>query len=971
MKTFILFLALVIFTPSMFSQNQQQPTETQSWTILAAYTIPGKASGLAWDGEYVYSGLYSSPGDDNLIYKIDPQDGSYTLQCSGPMESAYGLTYNSSSGNFWTTDHPSANQPGIAIEFEPNGDYVSEFDLPATYFSGIAYDNGNYWATCYYNPDGEVYKLSSTGSVLGQFAAPGEQPWDICTQGNYLWIADYNDNKLYKVDHSGTLIESHDCENIKPSGIVFDGTYLWYVDGGLQVDSKLYKIDLNGSGNPDVNVPQPNHDYGVVTLNTTATWGCLVINNGGAALQVTYGEISGEGSQFIDWSEGTSFTIDANSSSTIYLNYTPTSVGLLDAVAVLETNDPVTPEVELTMTGIAVNPGPYIYLPYDSIDYGDVRAGAYTRWQLEVHNKGDEALTITDASVDDTLHYFMDERDTLPITLEPLESTKIGVWFNPDSGDDFPASISISSTDQTQNPLIVYATGSGLVQDWPIGEELWKYTIQSPIDASPKAMSGIQDITGDGVEDLIVCSEDNYVRCFNGNSHGTADVIWETQIYSGAVYQQNCLTTIPDIDEDGYEDLVVGTAWGDRSIVALSGYSGAQIWKHHTNEYGDGGWVYQVDATHDYNEDGFPDVLAATGDDSGDTGPKRVYCLDGKTGLSIWETPFNGPVFSVIGIEDFTGDGLPDAIAGASNESETEGSFYGIDGSDGNNKWNFVTQGSTVWALAQVDDVDNSGTADIIAGVNNGQYYIVDPKSLLRLVSSGIGSSTIVRFVVLDDINRDGYRDVLVASGSSRAIVVDGAAPGYLVDTPVADKSWVVDRIGDVSGDGINDIVLGTLYTNNYAYFVDTYTTEVMFDENYGQAVDAIKSINDITGDYSMEMVVGGRNGTIICYSGGLDATVGVEENTDQITGENSHQAYPNPFSISTTIAVKLAKEQQLTITIFDQNGKKIETLSDSKVQAGNHEFIWEPADFLNNGIYFYNISTSKTVETGKLVLLR
>jgi len=970
MKTFLLFLALISLIPVSFSQQQKNPDEVQDWTVLSVFTIPGKASGLAWDGQYIYSGLYSAPGDDNLIYKIDPQDGSYTLQCDGPMEKAYGLTYNTSSGNFWTTDHPSANQPGVAIEFEPDGDYVSDFDLPETYFSGIAYDNGNYWTTCYYDPDGEVYKLSSTGSILEQFAAPGAQPWDICKQGNYLWIADYNDNKLYKIDQSGTLLESHDSENAKPAGVVFDGTYLWYVDGGLQVDSKLYKIDLSGSGNPDVNVPQPNHDYGVVTIENTETWGCFIQNNGNAALQITYGNISGEGSEFISWPEGSTFTIDANSSETIWLNYTPESTGTLDAVAVLETNDPVTTEVELTMTGIAVNPGPYIYLPYDSIDFGEVRSGAYTRWQLEIHNKGDEKLTITGVSVSDTNHYSVDDRISFPIELEALESAKVGIWFTPDSDGEFPAYIDISSNDQTQDPLTIYSTGTGLVKDWPMGEEFWKFTIQAPIDGSPKAISGIQDVTGDGVEDVIICSEDYYVRCFNGNSHGFADVIWATQIYSGSVYQQNCLTRIEDLDNDGYEDIVVGTAWGDRSIVALSGYNGEEIWKHQTNEYGDGGWVYQVDATHDYNSDGMTDVLAATGDDSGDTGPKRVYCLNGRDGESIWEAPLNGPVFSVIGTEDFTGDGMPDAVAGASNEGETESYFYGINGSNGDVEWTKNTTGMTVWALAQIDDVDNSGTKDIIAGASNGQYYLVDPGSTTTIASNTIGSATIVRFVVLEDINEDGFRDVLVANGSSRAIVLNGAEGGYLINETIADKPWVVDKIDDVSGDGINDIVTGTLYTNNHAYFIDSYSSDLMADINYGQPIDAIKSIMDINGDGSMEMVVGGRLGTVICYSGGLAATVGTPEFIE--TGEDLvHNGYPNPFSQSATIAFEVESDQAITVTIFDQQGRKIETLLNSKVRAGTHKIKWEPEKSLPNGIYFYNISGNQNVAIGKLVLLR
>ncbi len=57
------------------------------------------------------------------------------------------------------------------------------------------------------------------------------------------------------------------------------------------------------------------------------------------------------------------------------------------------------------------------------------------------------------------------------------------------------------------------------------------------------------------------------------------------------------------------------------------------------------------------------DVLAAAGNDNENTGPKRVYCLDGKNGDSVWTCALDGPVFSVIGIEDFTGDGKPDVLA--------------------------------------------------------------------------------------------------------------------------------------------------------------------------------------------------------------------------------------------------------------------------------------------------------------------
>jgi len=968
MKKIIILLALIQYVFLLPAQHENR--DTQTWTIVATYTIPGKASGLAWDGTYLYSGLYSAPGDDNKIYKIDPSDGSYTLQCSGPFDKAYGLTYDDGSGNLWTTDHPGAYDPGKAIEFDMNGNWVSEFDLPATYFSGIAYDNGDFWATCYYNPDGEVYKLDASGNVLDQFTAPGQQPWDICLEGSYLWIADYNDDMLYKIDQNGTLLESHASENIKPAGIVYDGTYLWYVDGGLNVDSKLYKIDLTGSGNPDINIPVTEHDYGIVVVDSSSTWSCLIQNNGGAALQVTYGNISGSQSEYIGWPQGTSFTVEANSTYTMYISYTPGATGVLDAVGTLETNDPVTPSIDLTMTGTAVNPGPYLYLPQDSMDYGTVRTGATTRWEMEITNMGSENLTISDMSFDDS-HFYAEPRDTIPMTLAPLETRIIGVWFQPGSEETYTGTLSITSNDTTQNPRDVLLTGEGLDKDWPMGDEFWSFTITGLYDSSPKAIIRIDDVTGDGKDDVIIASEDEYIRCFNGNSHVTGDVIWETYIYSGAVYSQNSLTTIEDINADGYKDVVVGTAWGDRSILVLSGYSGELLWKHQTDEYGDGGWVYQVDTRYDYNDDGIPDVLAATGNDSNGTGPIRVYCLEGRTGNSIWERPLGGPVFSVIGIEDFTGDGKPDVLAGASNSDETEGYVYGIDGSDGTKKWQFVNQGTSVWALAQLDDVNNSGVKDFMLGDFFGHYYIVDPASLLIIFNGGIGNYYILRFEVMDDVNMDGYKDVLVAHSGAKAIILNGAEGGMLVNTSLKDKSWCVARTGDLSGDGINDFLVGTLFTNNYAYMINGTHGNIMFETNYGEAVDAIGAIGDINNDGSMEMVVGGRNGKVVCYSGGEDAAVGVINTTLPETGVLSHGVYPNPFNHETTIYVELEKQEHLTISITDQNGKLLKKLTDQDFPEGRHEFRFDASGMnLKNGIYFYNIITTKTKVSGKLVVV-
>ena len=136
-------------------------------------------------------------------------------------------------------------------------------------------------------------------------------------------------------------------------------------------------------------------------------------------------------------------------------------------------------------------------------------------------------------------------------------------------------------------------------------------------------MAPISDVSGDGRSDVVVCSEDYFVRCFNGNAHGTGDVLWEHEIYSGPVYSDKGLDVVQDIDGDGFDDFVIGTTGGARLIRMLSGKTGNTIWTYHTNQVGDGGWVYQVDGSQDFTGDGVADVLACAGDDGTDTGPRK------------------------------------------------------------------------------------------------------------------------------------------------------------------------------------------------------------------------------------------------------------------------------------------------------------------------------------------------------------
>ncbi len=836
------------------------------WTIVQTFSIPEGASGLAYDGTYLYCGIYGANGDE--VYQIDPSDGSYQLLFTNPnIGDSFGMTYDGT--NLWITDHvTSPSIPATAIELDINsGAILSQFDLPAHYMSGIAYDNGDFWVTAYYDPDGQIYKVDNTGAIIQQFAAPDNQPWDLCLENDNLWMADYWGDALYKIDPvTGTLLETHPSEGTDPAGIVWDGQYLWYCDNGAGGVDYLYKVDIGGGGAPQINI----------------------------------------------------------------------------------------------------NP--------TTIDYGSVRVDAVTGRYVEISNQGDENLEISEFEFE-IAQYYIDNTVELPIIISSTESYNLRIWFHPDDAISYNGACTIHSNDPVTPMVCITLDGVGDDSSYPIGQQLWQYQINTDYDNSPKAITPISDVTGDNIDDVIVCSEDNFIRCFNGNSSGIADIIWENEL--GSVYSQSGLTIIDDINDDDYNDVIVGTAWGDRSIYALSGLTGEIIWTHDTHEYGDGGWVYQIYVKYDYNDDEIPDVLAATGNDGNYTGPQRIYCLDGLTGNSIWEFYAPGPKFSVLGIEDANYDGQPDVIGGASNLYESQGIVYGIDGETGNEIWSYDVSGSSVWALEQTSHCNWNGVKEIIAGDFSGNYYCIEPADGSEIWNGNIGTAIILRFIKLDDINEDSFPDFCIAhSGFHNALVIDGFTGDQIWSQPVADQPWNAARIPDISGDGINDLLVGTLFNNNYGYFLNGVDGSEIGSVSIGTPVDAIASIPDITNDDSWEMVCGGRNGTVICISGGEvvshspNISIPDPTNIAELVGN-----FPNPFNPETSISFNLKKDSKVTLKIFNIKGQLIRTLINAQLSASPYSVVWngknDNGNHVSSGVYLYRLQADTQLSVKKCILLK
>ncbi len=853
------------------------------WTIVASYSLPEGASGLAWDGANLYCGIYGANGGQ--IYIIDPETGLYDLLFDGDHEDAFGLTYDGA--NLWTTDHSGGSAtPASAMKLDWNGNVIEAFDLPDHYMSGIAYDGGDFWVSRYYPDPGHLYKVDDAGGVIDGFDGPDNQPWDLAIGSDSLWVADYWGDTLYQLDSTtGNLIDSHASQGVDPAGIVWDGQYIWYCDNGdTFTEDVLYKVDVQGSGSPEIVIADTAHDFGVVALGDEVTWEVDIANTGTGALVIADVVFAPEAA--LSCAANFPVVVPAGGSTQLGISFAPMNFGVLDATATIISNDPVHPSEEVVITGHGVYADPTLDVAAANHDFGQVRSGAHTRWFIDVSNQGLQPLVIENVTSNNELFY-VDPALELPIVIGTLASAQIGLWFAPAEPCFCAGQIDIASNDPDQSLTQILVVGSGLDIEYPIGTELWSSQFTDNWDNSFKAMASIPDVSGDGWSDVIGCSEDNFIRCFNGNADQTGDVLWSHEIYSGNVYSGRGLDNTDDVDGDGYADVVVGATGGARLIRMLSGKTGEALWTYHTDVVGDGGWVYQVDATRDFTGDGTVDVLAVAGDDGSGTGPKRAYLLNGLSGGLIWQRPLGGPGFAIMALDDCTGDGVPDAVVGASNESESAGRAVGLDGATGSELWSFPTSGASIWAVAPIGDVSGDGINDVmVGGFLSGQYYGLDATDGSQLYA-GTGLGTLTGFQRLDDVDGDGHPDIVPEHFGNMMVVISGRTGEHVWSMPVADNPSVSARIADVSGDGVNDLVVGTLYSDNYTYFMDGVDGAILHTANFGTPVDSIMSMPDVVGDGSWELVAGGRDGTITCLSGGIDAVVydPADVNEDGVVG--------------------------------------------------------------------------------------
>lgn len=84
----------------------------------------------------------------------------------------------------------------------------------------------------------------------------------------------------------------------------------------------------------------------------------------------------------------------------------------------------------------------------------------------------------------------------------------------------------------------------------------------------------------------------------------------------------------------------------------------------------------------------------------------------------------------------------------------------------------------------------------------------------------------------------------------------------------------------------------------------------------------------------------------------------------------NLAQNYPNPFNPNTIITYQLGSPQNVSLTVYDQLGRRVALLQNGRKNSGTHQVTFDATN-LSSGVYFYRLQTEFSVLTKKMLLVK
>jgi hypothetical protein len=405
---------------------------------------------------------------------------------------------------------------------------------------------------------------------------------------------------------------------------------------------------------------------------------------------------------------------------------------------------------------------------------------------------------------------------------------------------------------RTAAPFDIADIGQAFVLDWTQdgdndGEQLGY------------AVGAAGDVDGNGYSDIIVgAPTDVYTSdrlgmayVFHGGAGGLSDsfdpdwTAWGTKgsLFGGAV------GTAGDVNNDGYDDVIIGAQAYKNPIVGTGAYGGAFVF------YGSYSGLSETPGC-----DGYDDVIiGASGYSNGEDLEGMIYVFFGASGGLTTTRVFTADSnqanalfgFSVGTAGDVNGDGYDDVLVGApgyniSGTLNAGATFIFFGAADGISTTHAAIYGDQSdarygHAVSTAGDVNNDDYSDIVVGapfydrdsvVSAGAafVYLGSPTGVItppnrQFYGNGIGAQLGAAVGAVGDANNDGYADVIIGAphaaygqdDEGAAFIYLGSPSGISINLiwrgegnkNEATFGFAVGSAGNVDGDSFVDIIIG------------------------------------------------------------------------------------------------------------------------------------------------------------------
>jgi hypothetical protein len=229
------------------------------------------------------------------------------------------------------------------------------------------------------------------------------------------------------------------------------------------VDESSVDVSLSGTGvEPDI-ATSAGHDYGDVRVGAAPSHVFEIRNEGTSDLAVTGSSLVGtDAAEFSIVRGGGSFTVGPGDAHEVEVALNPSSPGRKSSALRLLSDDPDEGEVDVTLSGNAIEPDITITGP--SHDYGDVRVGMTATHTFEIGNDGTADLVVNATSLEgpDAAEFGIEEGGE-SFTLSPGETHEIVVRVTPEVEGARSAILPLSSDDPDEDHLEVALSATGVV----------------------------------------------------------------------------------------------------------------------------------------------------------------------------------------------------------------------------------------------------------------------------------------------------------------------------------------------------------------------------------------------------------------------------------------------------------------------------------------------------------------------------